>query len=199
MTVITPGTIVQVRTNQVYDAASLMQNVFYVRHEGTEDVADFDMTAAAAVWLDDAYTEINSYINDSVVYRDIEFYNVTADVPILAENWPVLTVGGTTGVALPLQNAALVSFPTEVKRSQGRKYIAGLSEDAAAGGGLIEALLVTALDAWGLAIITGFQVDVEDFVVGHLKTIDSSFVNWQRYRVDTIMRTQQRRILGTGV
>lgn len=196
---VSPGDVIRVTAVLAYDAVNTIQNVFYVEHQGVTDVSDDDFMEAAALWLDTAYGNLLSLQPAATTYTTVQGYNVGDDVPLLPEPWPTLTSGSSSDQGLPLQVAGLVSFATTTKRSVGRKYIGGLSEGAQAAGGLLDATAVVGLENWGTDILNGFVVTAEVFVPGNFRPLTNDFIDWERRRVDPVMRTQRRRVKGVGI
>ena len=196
---IAAGDILRVTAKMNFETFGAIQNVFYVQHDGTLPVAEFDFMEAAAAWLDAAWTEPILLFVDELKFDEVAGYNLTQDDPLLPEPWPVLIEGGTAGESVALQVALLVSFQTTVKNSQGRKYLGGIDKIQYEGGGIWTANVEPLIHDWADIIIAGFTVDLEDFSVGHVKAIGGAWVPWARYSMDPIARTQRRRVRGVGI
>lgn len=193
------GDVLRVTAKMTYEQSGAIQNVFYVKHTGTQDVAEFDFMEAAAAWLDAAWTEPILLFVDELKFDEVAGYNITQDDPLLPEPWPVLIEGGTAGQSSALQVALLVSFQTTVKRSQGRKYLGGIDQLQYDGGGLWKVNVEPLVNDWADIIINGFVVGIETFEVGHVSSVTLAWVPWARYSMDPIARTQRRRVLGVGI
>lgn len=193
------GDILRVTAKMNFETFGAIQNVFYVKHDGTQDVSEFEFMEAAALWLDNAWTPPILLFVDELKFTEVAGYNLTQDDPLLPEPWPVLVEGGTAGESVALQVALLVSFQTTVKNSQGRKYLGGIDKLQYEGGGVWTANVEPLINDWADIIIAGFTVGIEDFSVGHRQTVSLAWVPWARYSMDPIARTQRRRVRGVGI
>lgn len=195
---VAPGDVIRVTAVTKWEAVHDVLNVYHVKHNGTTGVEDLDFRLACADSLDDSYAHIVPRQEDNLLYVNIEFYNLTQDVPILPIEWPTLTVGGVVGQGLPLQSAALVNFRTLAKRSVGRKYIGGFDETFQDFGGNLTAPAVGSMEAYADELLLGFAVDTNGFTYGNYRPATAAFNEWATREVAPIMATQRRRRKGVG-
>lgn len=177
-----------------------VQNVYYYKHDGSSDAGELLVHAAIAVALDDAYDEIDALMTDDMTFDTIETYNVTQGAPINETAWPALTAGGAAGERMPSQVAALVTFPTGVRKSLGKKYLGVFTEAENDQFGQPIAALQTALAAFVTEVLAIVVADGENFIVGHIRKVadEVSFIAWVSGIVESIWATQRRRKKGTG-
>lgn len=174
-------------------------NVFHVKNNGSSGVDDAAFMTAVAAWLDGTWQLINTHLASGMSYVSIEGYNVTQDAPIDEVAWPTLTAGAqTTDSAYALQTAALVKFGTQVAKSQGRKFIAGLTEAGVQGAGLLNSTVASALIGFAGRLITGFTASGEQFDFGNWNDTLSRFALWTYSEIGNYLATQRRRKAGVG-
>jgi len=192
------GDVVRI-TAKMEQGGDDVQNVFHIQHNGSSSVADSTFLADAISWLDGAYDYINDYQGDALSYESVEAYNVTQGAPIGEDVWDTLTSGDdSTAQESPKQVAALVRFPTATARSQGRKFIGGLTEADLDNGGVLTSAFTTALGQWALDIIACFASDSQDFNLGNWNPTLSRFAAVTGAIINTYNAIQRRRAAGVG-
>jgi hypothetical protein len=191
------GDVIKLTEQWVY-YGNIYQNVFHVRYAGTTQTDD-DFIDAALTWLGDAYDELLPYVSGQVQRASCIAYNVTQDRP-MGEWTPE---GGLQGLLsdtpLPPQVAALCTFGTTVKRSLGKKYIAGITEANNDAAGQTTAVLQIALAAFSAIILAGFAVGTGAAAPGNFRRLVQQFIPWTSYVVDVYFSTQRRRKYGVGI
>lgn len=190
--------ILRVTANQVVNSSDAIQNVFYFQMDAGGEESDTDTRNAIAAHLDAAWLNLESKISPQCVFTNIEFYNVTQDVPMLPRAWPTPPVGTAVGAMLPLQTCPLVTFPTLTKRSTGKKYLGGFTISAITVGGQLEAGHIASLGLWKDDIMSTILIDDSVGYIGHLQKSTGNFVIWDQGFVNPIVATQRRRRIGVG-
>ena len=120
--------VIKVAVKFVWDNVDEILNVYHLKTIGKGTTTDAEIILAILTILDGVYGNIQAHMSNKVSADSIEFYNVTQDVPISVESWPGFAGGTGTGSSLPIGTASLVTFPTQAKRTYGRKFIPGLLE-----------------------------------------------------------------------
>lgn len=134
-------------------AGQRIMNVFHAVPAGP--IIDDEGIEDLEVWLVDAYTELVSLLANDLTFSSLTLRNLTDDIDLGTHSWPDLSTGSNTAEFLPLGVAGLVTYPTQIIGSRGRKFIGGLCENGVADGNLNGAT-VTALNAFGLVTCTPF-------------------------------------------
>lgn len=183
-----------------YLGVNVVQNVYHWRYTGTAVVDDQIAVDDVKDQLElSVYTVLDVDITLDISFVNYENFNVTQHLP-LPDSIPV---GVFTGLdianTLPLQVGPLISFPTLVARSIGRKYFFGYTERTTPGGGIITAASVAILGAAGVNLLIPFVVEAGVGEWGNTNIDGTTFNKWISYRVDTLHRTQRRRVPGVGV
>jgi hypothetical protein len=180
-------------------ANEVVENVYHLKYLGAGSLTDEQVHAQAAAWIDGCYANLVALQTTAHDYDVIQTFNVTQGQPMDLSTWPTLTSGTATGTqALPLQCAALVRFPTKTAKSQGRKFVAGMTEEEHAGGGVWSSALQTALAAFAADVLAGFDIVLQDFIPGNYNSALVSFRPWIEAIVNEVVATQRRRNYGIG-
>lgn len=174
-----------------------VQNVYHLLYSGTGD-DDADVVDDIATLLDGAYAEVIGYIPDDFAFETIEVWNLTQDQPVDEVDWPTLVEGTALTTALPAQLAPLVLFSTNAPRSQGRKYLPFFTEAEATGWGQISAVALAAVADFAADFLADVVFPNGDGKWGNWNKLLSRFAPWLSAAVDTLFRTQRRRVAGVG-
>lgn len=176
-----------------------IQNVFHFKNTGIGGAEDDDVMTNVAAWMDGVYDNIDALQGNAHTYESIDVYNVTDAAPIGEIAWPTLTVGGdSTADEYAKQVAGLIRFTTNVAKSQGRKFIGGLTEAGFDSGGLLTSAVQTALAAMASDILEEISWDTVNLLVGNWNPTLSRFVPWVEALVNAYGATQRRRATGVG-
>lgn len=195
--VIDTNDVVMIRAKQLLGGQKIM-NVYYVRQVGANSVSLSDFHTQACNWLQGAYDIINNLLSDEWETDTIQTYDVTDDVPMYETAWPTPLSGEGVSDSLPYQNAALVTFPTEAKRSLGKKFVAGLHEGISDGAGALTSAMTAALVSFAADILAGHTSGDIDFEVGNYRSLVSQFIPYVSAIVETLISSQRRRKPGVG-
>jgi hypothetical protein len=193
-----PDDVVKVTCSFVYDEVSVMQNVFYYQNTGSSAVSDEDVLTDLVGEIDGYYGSLTSTWSSRMVPRDLVLYNITQDLPIGSSPWPTLEDGGSALESLPLQCAPLVSFLTGFAKAVGRKYLPAVDEAHNSHGGALAAPLLADMLAWAVGVLGGVTIDGQPFYAGHVSSVTGGFVRWLTSEVNTLIRSQRRRVIGVG-
>ena len=193
-----PQDTIKVVSSYKFQNSDLWQNVYYYRHGGSTPIL---MSTVATDLVDHASGALGfiiPFMNEEVYVQPWTIYNVTQDEPFGPEPEPDHDYGGNENEALPPQAAALMSFPTGLKRAVGRKYLPGLCENDNEGGGLMSTTLLAALADCAASLLNGMVVDGQQFPIGHVIKATGVFAPWISAYIDPLFRTQRRRVKGVG-
>lgn len=192
--------VIRVTARLEWNGAVDVQNTFTARCSAAGGVTDSNAKADLAEWVDDIYTALNSIMPTSLDYIDIDFFNITQDVPMGVDFWPTLTVGGggTDEVAATGVAYVITAF-TNVVRVHGRKFfgpvISGGIVDGVFSSGVMTAL-ASAMAIW-IAPFNG-GTSGEPWVPGVWSRALSLFRAFRDVVVRNIPGYQRRRKQGVG-
>jgi hypothetical protein len=192
------GDVIRVTAKFSFDDEAV-QNVYHIRLTATSTETDAAMLSDIADWLDDAYTYVYQAMTTAVTFDSINAYNLTAERFMGETTWPVLTAGTLTDTtSLPPQVAALVRFPTETLRSQGRKFLPPMGEAVSDGTDGWTTGTLTALASFASSILLGvLGVDYSAYP-GNWNEDLSRWAAWASSLVNAYAATQRRRRKGVG-
>lgn len=192
-----PGDIVLIRAKQLMASEKVM-NTYYVRHSGGTAVSFNTYHSACLNWMQGAYDLINNLLHEDWASDTISTYNITQDLPMLESDWLSSLTGEGTTDSLPLQNAALVTFPTDAKRSLGKKFIVGIAEAMSGGGGTLTSTFITALQGFAADILAGHTQGDAEVQSGNWRVLTENFVPYVGAIVEALISSQRRRKPGVG-
>lgn len=189
--------VVSIRAKQLLGTEQCM-NTFYVRNTGGNTVNDSTFIAAAQSWVHSIWNPNTGALTTDWASDTIQMYNMTADVPVGEVLWSVALSGSNATHSLPYQVSGLVTFPTNTKRSLGKKYMGGFTEAATDGGSVANASLIATLIAMGASIIAGFTAGTTSFTVGNYNIPLAAFSPYVSAIAEVLLATQRRRKPGVG-
>lgn len=176
-----------------------VQNVYHFQASGTGSAPNEDVLTNGAVEINALHGLINDWISQGLEYDTINGFNVTQDELLGEINWPTLIDGDeATSETYASQVAAVVRFPTAVARSQGRKFIGGLTEAGIVGGGELVPGLVTDLTSYASNALSGFSALGLTFDPGAWNPTLVRFAPFTAALVNLLAGTQRRRKFGIG-
>lgn len=177
----------------------VQQNVYHFQLQGTDQQLDDTVLTDMIQKISNAHEELIGEQQDALTYETVEVWNVTQDRSIGEEAWDVITAGTNVSGLLPTQTAALVLYPTLVARSQGRKFLGGLTENANNVNGDPDEALIAALVAYALHILTPRIFGEGTAPFGNYNYLFERFATWFSARVVAEWKTQRRRYRTAGV
>lgn len=192
--------VIRTTVDMRFNAVNVIQNTFHCRYTGASGVSEQSVVDAIRVQLEGAlWVAIDVDISTSITFIAYLNFNVTVNAPMPDAVPTLVTAGLHVAEVLPLQVAALLSFPSAVSRSIGRKYIAGYTESATDGGGVITVGASAPLLIAAANLVGSFTILAGNGIFGNFVAIPPTFIAWTSGRLDTLFRTQRRRVPGVGV
>lgn len=174
------------------------QNVYYVSNIGAGAISDAAAVTEIAARVDFMHAALVPQQHEDLDYDSIEVFNITTDAPMGEVPWPTLTNGDINlQDPLPSQVCGLVLFPTNVARSQGRKFIGGLIEGDSSNG-VPDNDIITAMGTYATRLLTAWLVGTGAFKFGNYNSTLARFAEWTSSLVRDVFRTQRRRAKLTG-
>jgi hypothetical protein len=193
------GSVVKITARLRWAGKVDVQNVYHAQLASGSALDDGDARDDLAAWLETIYTPLLGEFPTSLVFEDIDFYNVSQDYPMGVEPWPTLTAG--TG-ALDIQAtgvAAVITAFTFYVRSRGRKFFGPLPETSVLDGVLTSATMInlaSAAAAWIFPFVGG--TSGQTWNPGIITRVTSLFREFRDAVVRNIPGYQRRRKEGVG-
>lgn len=192
--------ILRVALRQKWAGTDDMINVIHYRVDtAPAGFAESDVLEDLSDGLSTKWGAIDSHLSDNLEPIDMSVYNITQDQPVGTIGWTTDYNGGAaTGDSLPTFCAALIFFPTYVKRRVGRLFIGGLSE-AAGSAGFLGSAVVSAMLNFGTSLLslTGGPNSGEYTLVVYSRSAGVATVP-AFARATNLIAIQQRRKRGRG-
>jgi hypothetical protein len=193
------GDIVRLDAEFVFDAATIMQNVFHFKVTRNDTATDALFMVEARAELDAWYQIINVDVSTLVSYNIISGLNITKKELLPAGGWPVLVAGANAGEALATQLAAMVFHRTTRPKTRAAKFLPPLTEAGASAGGVIAPAVLTRLGTFAGALTGGITQTNVDADYGAWNGPLSRFTPVTAGFVPNRFRTQRRRRVGVGI
>lgn len=191
--------VVRIVAEMLFDGVDIMQNVYHFQHQGSVQSTDLNFLERSGDFIEAAMVDLQPLMTDNISFGTISGFNVTQDTPLFGIDWPTFTTGDGIDNTLPLQCAALASFPTGTAKRIGKKFMAGFGEDNQAGGGELSVTLTDAMVTFGVELLAGWVQGTLILGNGTYDPVTEIFRQFVAATVDAIMRTQRRRVVGVGV
>jgi len=195
---VSPGDIVRATCKMTLSGTEDLQNVYYFQHAGSVVLSDAVVENQMISFLNTAYDKINNEQSNQVDYTTVNLYNVTTRELVAESPWPGVSSGTRTDPALPYQVSALITFPTALAKTLGKKYIGGFTEFTNGQYGTPTAALITALGNFAVDLLSGLEIGGEPFPIGHIRTDPLTFIAWSTGLIEALWATQRRRKFGIG-
>lgn len=192
------GDVIRATEHFTWDGTEDFVNVWHYQCNGAGGLADSVVMAGLASEIDGTLGFLVEDQSEKLVYGLIDFFNMTKDLPMGSVPHPTNTDGALASDPLPTQCAALITFRTAEKKSVGRRYIPGFTEDDSSDGGNISSATLANLAEYAAALIGGTTIAGNIFKPGHWRKLYEVFSEWLLPVVDTVYRTQRRRVKGVG-
>lgn len=202
---VAPSNTIRVTCQQQDANGSVIQNVFFYRHDGAGNIADAVFMTAVEVEMSDLFTTIQAYIPNTC-----EPVSISADLVIFTGGklnkvytvgevpWTTWAGGTGSGDALPQGCAAITNFSTATPGVVGRKYLGPLTETANENG-ILASAFQTALAAFVAELIDGFIMSTNQMTPIVMSTKMAMAIPLVEGIVKSIVGYQRRRKPGVGV
>lgn len=190
--------VIRVVADMSFLGVYLVQNTYHYQAITPGAIDDLVVSTSLAEKLDDAYANLVPLLSTEFTFDNILVWNVTQDRPMQTLDWPTLVGGSQSTATMPYQVAALVLFRTNRARSQGRKYLPPMVEQANAGGGVLSTAALTAVDLYGDTIITPAVAGGGTYYPCNYRYSTALVSRWTNFEVGVRFRTQRRRVAGVG-
>lgn len=140
----------------------LGQRVLNVYHMISSDsVPDGDVEDDLSAYFADLYSPLASIQANDLTYNSITMKNITEGEDIGDFAWLGTAAGASSTDPLPTGIAGLLTLPTDILGTRGRKFFPGITEGATTDGVFVGTLL-TVLAGIGSSLLAGFLGEVSD-------------------------------------
>ena len=191
------GNILRVTAFMKY-GSDAQQNVWYIKSTNPTTITDAVADTAIIAWMDNMYGYLVNFQSTGLTYMNVGIQNISEGTPTRYAGWTTLTTGNDGTEVLPLQSALLVTFNTNVLKSQMRKYFGGFTIAATTYAGILETGAVLAAGSVITVALVGPNISGSFAQVGAYRASDGRFAPIQSGIVNGVMRTQRRRVIGVG-
>lgn len=195
------GNIIRVACRNRYKEVADVVNVLHFTVEDVPGTLDDDkLLTDVSSLVSEAWGSLSSVINAGLEPYLIDVYNISQDYPIGQTIWSLglWSGGGASGDPLPEGVAALVIWPTSVKRVQGKSYI-GVMSEASLTGGTFTSATVSALEDWADILMSQtVQTNGYSFGFGIWSRVGGTMTQPNGKRISTLPAYQRRRRIGRG-
>lgn len=175
-----------------------VQNVYHVRANVTGSPTDQEVLDEIADDLNDAYSNFFANLTDELTFDEIEVWNLTAQQYLGVVDWPTMTAGTASDALMPPQTALLCLFGTNTPKSQGRKFLPPMTENANDSDGTPSASILANVAFYVAELIDGITGTGWTGDYGNWNELAERFAPWVLATVRDIFATQRRRYIGSG-
>jgi len=176
-----------------------VQNVWYFKCANGAP-SDVNTMLDIAGFLDAQYTLLYPELSNQFDFLDIIGYNITQNRPLPNVGWPTLTTGVSVLTPLPPGLAGLGTVRTALPRTRGRKFFAGLTEQALdTDGNLTAAVALILANVMGIYLQTLIGGTSGSTWVPVIYSAVNGALNALEVTGETNPSYQRRRRLGTGI
>jgi len=180
--------------------------------QGTEDVVnvyDLELTSVTGLTAAQALSDLEDWVEliclilDGIqtiryIYRELTAYNRTQSTLLGGATITNPPSGIGTGNSLPSGNAGLISFPTNIARVVGRKYIGGFAVGSVDADGTLSSATTSVLLSAGNTIRAPYTGTNGSWQYGVWRSATNSLVVPLGTIVTDVMAYQRRRRAGRG-
>jgi len=192
------GQVARVVAEGIFDTGDVVQNVFHYVNSGSTGVSNAEFMAVINGFVSDGYDAFDSVMSDQLTINRVIVNNANSGNPVGDEALDTPITGAATGEPLPYQDSALVLFPTEIKRTQGRKFLAGLTVGSVDDGQVVDSTAQGFMATWGAWFLLGFTVAGQAFDLCTFRESDSRIALCASALTRSGVYTQRRRRLSSG-
>lgn len=186
-------------TAETTRGTNAIQNVLHFRSTNPASVSDAQALTDMAAALDSVFSNLIGHITTALSYDQVRAQNVTQDVLLGTAAWPALIGGTKAEHQLPLQSAAIVTFPTAKPKTRGSLYFGGFTELDNEATGIVSATLQTQLVAIAVQLLAEIVLGPNSWRYVVFNTALKTFVLPTGSVIPQVWRTQRRRRPGVGI
>lgn len=192
--------VIKVTARMRWAEAVDVQNVFTAVLGSGTSISNDDAKDDLAEWVDDMYVIAGAIMPTSLVFVDLDFYNLTEDEPLGTLSWPTMTTGtGASNEIAASGVAAVLTAFSSIVRVHGRKYFGPICE-AFVDAGFLNSAVMTGMASVIALWITPFTggTSGETWAPGVWRRAISGFAAFRDGVVRNVPGYQRRRKSGVG-
>lgn len=145
------------------------------------------------------YAIVKGLQNTRTKYLDLDFFNITQNIPLPTRPWDLIAEGEAGSDDLAHMTAAMFSLGVDKPGVSGRKFFGGISEAALDQDGLWTNATVTDLTA-ASAVLLNDQVESGTTIRFGIRTgITPTFAQFVTATITNVPGSQRRRRQGVGI
>lgn len=165
----------------------------------TDGAPDWQVADDCVGWVSTVHNYHAQMASDALTFTSIEVYNETAETFLGEYPYNALTDGNLSQDPLPNGVAGLITFPTALAKTRGRKFYAGLSELLTTQGLFVGIALTQLTNIAGFALLPYLGVFSGSYLVPGVRTSTGGFQVFTAALLSNIPAYQRRRKQGVGV
>lgn len=203
--IVVPGDVIRVICKQADVNGSLIENVFFWRHDGSGAIADTAFLSSIENKCSAIYNQVSAEIpttcNPYEIECDlVEFVSgrLTTIGPVGTIAWTTWAGGTSSTDGLPQGCACVINFPTASAGVQGRKYVGPLTEGGQ-GSGNFGAPTLAAMANFANEFLTALTITTETFTPVLMSNKFATAVEIVGAVVRAVVGYQRRRKAGRGI
>lgn len=178
---------------------SAVQNVYTMKVTVLGALPVIDILDRIVVVLELIYAIIKGLQNTRTKYIDVDFFNITQNIPLATRPWPTLIQGELGNDDLAHMTAAMFSLGVDKPGVSGRKFFGGISEFVLDQDGLWATTTVVDL-ALASAIMLSDQSSGGTTVQFGIRTgVVPAFIQFVTATTTNVPASQRRRRQGVGI
>ncbi len=186
-------------TGETSRGPDAIQNVMHYRSTNAASITDAQALIDIAQVMDTVFSTMIGFITTALSYDQVRAQNVTQDVLLGTAAYPSLIGGTIAGDQLPLQNAAILNFPSSKPKTRGSVFLGGFTEADNAPTGILSGGLQTALVSMAVILLGEIVLGPNSWRYVVFNTILKTFVLPTGSVIPAVWRTQRRRRPGVGI
>jgi len=178
---------------------SAVQNVYTIRVTVPGAGSTSTQLSRIAIILELIYEEVRGLQNSRTKYIDIDFFNITQDIPLPSQSWPTISQGSLALDDLAHMTSAMFSLGVGKPGVNGRKFFGGISEPALDQDGLWTTSTVIDLLVAATQMLVTQTEGATTIEFGIITGIVPAFIQFISSLVTNVPGTQRRRRQGVGI
>lgn len=178
---------------------SVVQNVFTTKVTVVGALPVLDVLDRIVKILELIYAIVKGLQNTRTKYINVEFFNITQNIPLATRPWTTITEGELGLSDLAHMTAAMFSLGVDLPGVSGRKFFGGISDNALDQDGLWSTATVVDLALASLIMLSDQTETGTTIQFGVRTGVVPAFVQFLTATTTNIPASQRRRRQGVGI
>lgn len=171
-------------------------NTLHLKVAASGWASDLVFMTEIAVYMDTAYTLVNSSVSNGIDYLHIDGQNITQNILLPLVSWPVLVSGANASEMLPTQVTSRPYWPTKRPKTRPALCLPPMGEGAQEDGGKLTAAILATVQAFADKFVGNIVLTSGTLLYGAYNTVLDRFTAVDSRVVPLRMGTQRRRKVG---